>query len=61
MNDKEILLNAIFFPRNSFQSKDEKDRLVKVEENINVGVRFFIFAKTYPTILFFYQENARHP
>ena len=54
MNEKEELLNAIFFPRCSFKDKDERDHLVEVEDNINVGVRFFISEKTYPTILFFH-------
>ena len=54
MNDREMLLNAIFFPRSSFISKDDNDHLVEMEKNIRVGVRFFISDKTSPTILFFH-------
>ena len=54
MNDREILLNSIFFPRPSFKEKDSKDHLVQVEENIDVGVRFFLNDKNNPTILFFH-------
>jgi len=54
MNDREILLNSIFFPRSSFKEKDSKDHLIEVDENIIVGARFFLKDKDYPTILFFH-------
>lgn len=54
MNDKEELLKAIFFLRDSFQHKDERDHLVQVEDDIKIGVRFFISEQTFPTILFFH-------
>ena len=34
MNDRETLLNAIFFPRPSYKTKDEKDHLIEVEDDI---------------------------
>ena len=54
MNDREMLLNSIFFPRPSFNEKDEKDHIVQVDGKIGVGVRFFINNKDYPSILFFH-------
>ena len=54
MNDREILLNSIFFPRPSLKEKDEKDHLVDVESGIQVGVRFFLNDKSFPNILFFH-------
>ena len=54
MNNKEDLLNSIFFPRPSCKDKDDKDHLVSVDENIEVGVRFFLNDKNFPNILFFH-------
>ena len=54
MNDRDILLNSIFFPRQSFKEKDEKDHIVQVDGEIEVGVRFFLKNKDYPSILFFH-------
>ena len=54
MNDREILLNSIFFPRSSYKGKDEKDHLIEVENDIHVATRFFLKDKNYPTILFFH-------
>ena len=54
MDDREILLNSIFFPRPSFRQKDPNDHLVEVDNDISVGVRFFLKDKNYPTILFFH-------
>ena len=54
MNDREILLNSIFFPRPSYKGKDEKDHLIEVENDIHVATRFFLKDKNYPTILFFH-------
>ena len=54
MNDREELLNFIFFPRQSFKDKDQKDHLVDVQEGIEVGVRFFLNNKSFPNILFFH-------
>ena len=54
MNDKDIILNSIFFPRPSFKDKDEKDHLVDVEKGIMVGARFFLNDKNFPNILFFH-------
>ena len=48
------LINSIFYPRKSFKDKDTKDHLVVVDQKINVGVRFFLNDKAYPTILFFH-------
>ena len=42
MNDREILLNSIFFPRPSYKEKDEKDHLIEVEDDIHVATRFFL-------------------
>ena len=54
MNNKEELLNSIFFPRPSFKDKDDKDHLVEVDEKLVVGVRFFLKDKSFPNILFFH-------
>jgi alpha-beta hydrolase superfamily lysophospholipase len=54
MNDRELLLNAIFFPRPSYRAKDRMDHLIKVGNDIHVGARFFLKDKNYPTILFFH-------
>ena len=54
MNDREELLNSIFFPRPSFKDKDDKDHLVDVQEGIEVGIRFFLNDKSFPNILFFH-------
>ena len=37
MNDREILLNSIFFPRPSSKEKDEKDHMIEVEDDIYVA------------------------
>ena len=42
MNDREILLNSIFFPRPSYKGKDEKDHRIEVENDIHVAARFFL-------------------
>tara|TARA_Y100001970_G_scaffold281918_1_gene393695 strand:+ start:158 stop:910 length:753 start_codon:yes stop_codon:yes gene_type:complete len=52
--DKNSLLNSVFFPRPSFIPKNEKDHLVSVEDEIKVGVRFFLKDKKYPNIIFFH-------
>ena len=52
--NKSELFNSIFFPRPSFIEKDEKDHLVDVENEVQVGTRFFLKDKRYPNILFFH-------
>ena len=52
--NKSELFNSIFFPRPSFIEKDEKDHLVDVENEVQVGTRFFLKDKKYPNILFFH-------
>ena len=54
MNDREILLNSIFFPRPSHKAKDEKDHLIEVENGVKVGVRFHLINNSAPTLLFFH-------
>tara|TARA_B100002052_G_scaffold79082_3_gene72128 strand:- start:4890 stop:5645 length:756 start_codon:yes stop_codon:yes gene_type:complete len=54
MNDKDTILNSIFFPRSAYKDKDEKDHLIPVEESINIGTRFFLNDKNFPNILFFH-------
>jgi len=49
-----MLLNSIFFPRQSFKEKDSNDHLLEVDDNISVGIRFFLKDLDYPTILFFH-------
>ena len=51
---KEQLINSIFYPRQSNIAKDNKDHLVEVEKNINIGIRVFLSSKNNPTILFFH-------
>ena len=54
MNDREIILNSIFFPRPTSKTKDENDHFIEVENDIHVATRFFLKDKNYPTILFFH-------
>ena len=54
MNSQSTLLNSIFFPRPSFISRDDKDHLVEVDKNTEVGVRFFLSDKNFSNILFFH-------
>ena len=54
MNDRDILLNSIFFPRPSCKVKDEKDHLIQVEDDTHVSARFFLKDQSYSTILFFH-------
>ena len=54
MNNKEIILNSIFFPRLSLKDRDEKDHLVDVEQGVVVGTRFFLNNKSFPNIIFFH-------
>ena len=56
MNDREILLNSIFFPRPSFKEKDEKDYLIEVEDDIHVAARFFLRDKNYLQSLWISKE-----
>ena len=51
------ILNSIFFPRKTEYNSDEKDYLVKVDNNVNVGIRMFMVNNNSPTILFFHSIN----
>ena len=51
---KNNIINSIFFPRKSHIEKKERDLLVRVEKNIDVGVSFFIKDITFDNILFFH-------
>ena len=51
--DINSIINSIFSPRN-YSSKDDKDILINVENNINVAIRLFIKSRTSPTIIFFH-------
>ena len=48
------ILNSIFFPRKTEYNSDEKDYLVHVDKNVNVGIRMFIASNNSPIILFFH-------
>ena len=50
--DKQKLINSLFFPRNINVNPDDKDHLVIVDNDIEVGVRFFINNKNSPNILY---------
>ena len=54
MNNKDLILSSIFFPRPSFKDKDDKDHLVNVDKDIEVGVRFFLNNNSFSNILFFH-------
>mgnify|MGYP001218225020 CR=1 FL=1 len=54
MINKNQLLSSIFHPRESNIQKDEKDILVEVESNTNIGIRLFLKDKKYPCIIFFH-------
>ena len=51
---KKDLVNSIFFPRNSNIEKDSNDVLIKVDKNVEVGVRLFLKDVKFPTIIFFH-------
>ena len=53
MNKKDII-NSIFFPRKSYIQKEERDHLVQVSEDVDVGVSFFIKDTSFDNILFFH-------
>ena len=53
MNKNEIL-SYIFYPRESFSVRDEKDILVNVEAGVDVGVRLFLKDRSFPTIIYFH-------
>ena len=53
MISKDNLINSIFYARKT-SSKDENDHLVEVENNISVGVRFYLKDKAFYNILFFH-------
>ena len=52
--NKNKIINSIFFPRKSHIDKKINDRLVEVEEGIEVGVSFFIKDASFDNILFFH-------
>ena len=54
MNDKEMLLNAIFFPIPPLEEKKKNDYLIDVGDKIKIGARFFLKNQNFPTILFFH-------
>ena len=49
-----MILGNIFYPRKSFLEPDEKDVLISVQDDIQVGVRLFLVDKEWPTILYFH-------
>jgi len=51
---KHNLINLIFHPRKSNNKKDDNDHLIPVNDDIEIGVRFFISNKNYHNILFFH-------
>ena len=51
--DSNQLINSIFYPRRH-NNKDDKDILIKVEDNNSIAIRCFIEDKKYPTIVFFH-------
>ena len=53
MQEKDTLINSIFYPRKS-SNKDERDHLVNVDKGIDVGVRFYIKDKSFDNILYFH-------
>ena len=52
--DKNSIINSIFFPRKSGIQKDQNDHLVSVENDIEVGVRFFLKDASFDNIVFFH-------
>ena len=53
MQNKDMLINSIFFPRKS-NEKDSRDHLVNMDSEVLVGVRFYIKDKNYDNILYFH-------
>ena len=51
---KEQLIKSIFYPRVSSTPKDEKDVLVQVDSNAQVGIRLFLKDLDAPNIIYFH-------
>jgi len=49
-----IINSFLFHPRKSYQDMSDKDILITVEDNIQVGARFHLIHKSAPTLLFFH-------
>ena len=54
MITKDQLISSIFYPRESNVDKDDKDIIIDVGKNINIGIRLFLQNKNHPTIIFFH-------
>ena len=52
--NKNLIINSIFYPRQSNMPKDEKDHIVSTFDGEKVGIRLFLKDKKLPTILFFH-------
>ena len=59
MINKNQLLSSIFHPRKSNIQKDEKDILIEVENNTNIGIRLFLKNKKNKYYLFSCLESTK--
>ena len=52
--DMNILNSFLFHPRKSYQEMGEKDMLIEVAKDVQVGIRCHLKSESFPTILFFH-------
>ena len=49
-----IINSILFHPRKTKQEIGKKDKLIEVEKNVKIGVRYHLKSQSLPTILFFH-------
>ncbi|MAV64018.1 MAG: alpha/beta hydrolase [Candidatus Marinimicrobia bacterium] len=54
MNDKENIINSIFFPRNSVKPQDSLDTFVLLSDGVSIGARLFLVNSEFDNIIFFH-------
>ena len=52
--DINIINSLLFHPRKSYQEKDENDIHINIDDSVQVGARFHLISKSFPTLLFFH-------
>ncbi len=52
--DMNILNSFLFHPRKPYQEMGEKDMLIEVAKDVQVGIRCHLKSESFPTILFFH-------
>ena len=52
--DINIINSLLFHPRKSYQEMDENDIHINIDDSVQVGARFHLISKSFPTLLFFH-------